>query len=118
MARWSDLMKLSDYRDYKEYLSYPGCYEIGFAQSGYFSPKYVGRGQNIYDRIKTYMNPNRCHNEYIAAKLYAERHNLWFFVLRTQRYHGLEARLQDRHGIGEKGIYTWNQRVEISHLTS
>ena len=67
MARWSDLMKLSDYRDYKEYLSCPGCYEIGFAQGGFFSPKYVGRGQNIYERIKTYMNPNRCHNEYIAA---------------------------------------------------
>jgi hypothetical protein len=112
-------MKLSQYRDFREFLrGFPGCYEIGYARDGYFSPKYVGRGGDIWARIKTYMDENRCHNEYIAEKLYSERHNLWFRVLRTERYHGLEARMQDRFGIGEDGLYAWNKRVERAYLTA
>jgi hypothetical protein len=117
MARWSDLMKLSAYESHRQFLEgFAGCYEIGYAKGGYFSPKYVGRGANIWKRIETYMDPNKCHNDYILEKLSSERHNLWFRVLRTERYHGLEARMQDRHGIGETGLYTWNKRVERSFL--
>jgi hypothetical protein len=117
MARWSDTMKLKDYEEWQSFLDgYSGCYQIGYYYRGEFKPKYIGRGENIWNRIKTYMNPKRCHNDRIEAKLYAERHNLWFRYLRTLRYQGLEARQQARHGVLKGGLYEWNKRIEWSWL--
>ena len=117
MARWSDLMKLSHFEAYGFFLKgKPGCYEIGYLRAGEFSPKYIGRAGNLWTRIKTYMDPARCHNPHIGIKLCAERHTLWFRVIRTERYHGLEARHQARHGVGDEGIYEWNRRIEWEYL--
>jgi hypothetical protein len=118
MARWSDAMKLSEYREFRDYLDgFCGCYEIGHVKAAVFYTKYVGRAENLWDRIKTYMDESRCHNDYIIEKLKAERHTLWFHVIKTGRYKYMEAKLQDRHGIGETGLYIWNQRVEHAYLT-
>ena len=116
MGRWSDVMKLDRFEQHAAELNHFGCYIIGHYRDGFFYPKYVGRGENIYDRIKTYMDPKRCHNHHILAKLSAARHNLWFQIHRTSRYRGLEARQQAIHGIGAEGVYQWNQRVERSCL--
>ncbi len=117
MARWSDAMKLNQYEKFRYFLDgFSGCYEIGHLRSGEFMPKYIGRGENVWTRIKTYMDPIRCHNSHIAQRLTLERHNLWFRVIRTARFHGLEARHQSRHGVGEEGLYEWNQRIERSFL--
>ena len=119
MARWSDLMKLNKYEDFEDFLrGYCGCYEIGFARNEEFYPKYIGRGGDVWDRIKTYMNPKRCHNMHIREKIDANRHNLWFRVTRVERYHGLESRSQIYFGVGQDGLYAWNQRTEWKHRYS
>ncbi len=112
MARWTDCMKLSDYREYRSYLDgFSGCYQIGHYY-GDFVPKYVGRAKNVWTRVSSYMDEDKCHNGFILEKLYAPRHNLWFRVIRTERYHGLEARQQAIFGIGSEGLYAWNKRIE------
>lgn len=55
MARWSDAMKLSDYKEYETYLLVPGVYEIGYIQRETFYPKYIGKAPvTLYQRIRTY----------------------------------------------------------------
>lgn len=117
MSRWSDLMKLSEYEQFRNFIEHrSGCYQIGHARGSFFYPKYIGRAHNIWSRIKTYMNEERCHNPHIAARLYMERHTLWFRVLRTDRFKGLEARQLDTWGVRDEGIYEWNQRYEHANL--
>jgi hypothetical protein len=115
--RWSDAMKLSEYREWREYLDgFPGCYEIGVYWRGDFQPKYIGRATNVWKRIETYMDPLKCHNPYILMKIHALRHNLWFRVIRTERFHGLEARQQAYWGVSHDGLYEWNKRIEWNCL--
>ncbi len=118
MPRWSEPIRLSHHADYVAYLSYPGCYEIGYFRGGVFTAYYVGKSTNLSRRMSSYMDPARCHNRHIGQKLYAARHNLNFRVIRTERHHGLEARLQSRWGVTRTGAYTWNKRIEWSHLDS
>jgi len=115
MARWSDPMKLSDHIYFEAYLKAPGCYEIGFNRGGVFAGQYVGRTKNLSRRMGEYMDPTKCHNPHILAKVTGRRNNLYFRVLRTPRYHGLEARMQYRYGVGHEG-YRWNKRIEWSYL--
>ncbi len=117
MARWSDAMKLNQFEQWRLWLDgHSGCYQIGYYSGGDFQPRYVGRGENIYSRIKSYMHPTRCHNDHIRARLSMERHNLWFRYLRTERFKGLEARQQNNWGVGFDGLYEWNKRIERSCL--
>lgn len=119
MARWSNLMRLAHQEQWGEHLNYPGCYEIGYFRGGVFTAYYVGSSGNLKRRLATYMDPARCHNDYILGKLSKPRHNLYFRVVRTERYRGMEARLQERYGIGSRsyqGFYVWNKRVEWSWL--
>ena len=115
--RWSDAMKLSEYRDWRFWLDgYSGCYQIGVYWRGEFQPKYIGRAKNLWTRIDSYMDPRKCHNPQIMSKLFAQRHNLWFRAIRTPRFHGLEARQQAIHGVNYDGLYVWNKRVEWACL--
>ena len=115
--RWSDTMKLNQYEDWRWFLDgYCGCYQIGIYWRGDFIPKYIGRAENVWQRIETYMSREKCHNADIAAKLEMTRHNLWFRVLRTPRFHGLEARQQAIWGVNKDGLYEWNKRVERTFL--
>ena len=114
--RWSDAMKLTDHRQWRDWLDAPGCYQIGVFWRGDFQPKYIGRAQNVRKRIETYLDPARCHNIFISEKIFAPRHNLWFRVIRTGRFKGLEARQQAYFGVSHEGLYEWNRRVEWSCL--
>lgn len=110
-------MKLTEYREWRHWLDgYPGCYRIGYFYGGEFRPRYIGRAANVWKRIETYMDPAKCHNDMILQKLQSERNNLWFTVVRTPRYHGLEARQQAKHGILDGGLYEWNRRIEWACL--
>ncbi|MCB2077489.1 MAG: GIY-YIG nuclease family protein [Novosphingobium sp.] len=115
--RWSDGMKLSEYEDWRTYLDYAGVYEIGPWRGDYFTPKYIGEASNLYRRMKDYNTPgNIKDNRQIVSTLENNRHALWFRVIRTQDHLGLEARMQDRHGVRADGVYEWNTRVERRHL--
>ena len=92
MARWSDAMRLTEFRLHREYLSgYCGCYEIGYVRGNLFSPKYIGKTIDLYRRMREYNDENKCHNDQIAERLFGERSHLWFHVIRTDRLHALEA---------------------------
>jgi hypothetical protein len=117
MARWSDVMKLSEYRQFHFFLdNQPGCYRIGTYRSESFTPKYIGRASNLWTRIPTYMDPGKCHNAHLLMRLFNERHTLWFQVIRTPRFHGLEARQQATYGVGADGLFEWNQRTEWTFI--
>jgi hypothetical protein len=118
MPRWSDPIKLTDHAQHSAYLDYAGCYEIGYYRGGYFTAYYVGRSTNLRRRLASYTDPLRCHNTDIHAKIGSPRRNLYFRILRTERHHGLEARLQRRFGVGRNGAYAWNRRIEWSHVDS
>jgi len=118
MPRWSEPLRLAHYASYDAYLDYPGCYEIGFCRGGVFTAYYVGKSTNLRRRLASYMDPSRCHNDAIGRKLFSARHNLYVRVIRTERHHGLEARLQRRWGVGRTGAYAWNKRIEWAHVDS
>jgi hypothetical protein len=118
MPRWCNPIRLVDHRAYDDYLDYSGCYEIGFYRAGVFTAYYIGRSGNLRRRIASYLDSQRCHSDAIWRHVDTPRNNLYFRVLRTEGHHGLEARLQDRYGVGRRGAYAWNQRVERKHLCS
>lgn len=122
MARWSDAMKLSDYREHKAYLMVPGVYEIGYVQRDTFYPKYIGKAPvTLYQRIKTYGRDLGVgsHNRFINRLVEINHHRLWFHVMRVDRPGGAalrEAMLMRRFGILERGLYEWNCRAELAPL--
>jgi hypothetical protein len=122
MARWSDAMKLTDIHFHRPYLKgFPGVYELGYVRGGYFYPKYIGRARTeqtcLFTRLRSYIDPNRCHNKYLLAKLEAERHNVWFHVCRVADPAFSEASLLFQFGLGrDDGLYAWNQRYESGQL--
>lgn len=118
MPRWSYPIRLVDHWAYADSLDHSGCYEIGFYRGGIFTAYYIGRSGNLSRRIANYLDPRRCHSDAIWRHVSARRCNLYFRVLRTERHHGMEARLQRRYGVGRSGAYAWNRRFERSHLSS
>lgn len=118
MPRWSNPIRLVDHWEYDDHLNYSGCYEIGFYRGGVFTAYYVGRSDNLRRRIASYLDPRRCHSDAILRRVDTPRNNLYFRVLRTEGHHGLEARLQSRYGVGQRGADAWNRRVERKHLRS
>lgn len=123
MARWSDAMKLSDYKEYETYLLVPGVYEIGYIQRETFYPKYIGKAPvTLYQRIRTYGRDlgRSSHNRFIRELVEVNYHRLWFHVIRVSRPGGAalrEALLMNRMSIGEGGLYEWNCRYEYAPLT-
>ena len=121
MARWSDAMKLSDYKEYKTYLQVPGVYEIGYIQRETFYPKYIGKAPvTLYSRIKTYGRDlgQTSHNSHIR-ELEGNYHRLWFHVMRISRPGGAalrEAMLLYRFSVRDQGLYEWNWKYENKPL--
>lgn len=110
--RWSNSMKLHEYDQYREYLEHEGIYEIGHIRGPTFYPKYIGKSVNLYRRMRTYNNPNRCHNESILHRLHSEYRNLWFHVIRVNDAAWSESKLLITHGIKDEGLYEFNGRYE------
>ena len=120
MARWSDLMRLNAYQEFRDYLSRTptaGCYQIGTFRNGEFSPKYIGRSTDLYRRMSDYNNIAKCHNDEILNRLFSERSHLWFRVMKPVNWKALEANMLYRMGIGDEGVYVWNRRYEYAALT-
>ncbi len=116
--RWSDCMKLSDVREYKEYLSgCPGVYEIGHVRGEWFYPKYVGKASltaksDLFSRLKSYTYPSSRNNAHVVHRLRSEYNNVWFHVLRITDEVWTESRLQVIFGIKGDGLYEWNKKEE------
>lgn len=122
MARWSDAMKLSDYREYETDLQVPGVYEIGYIRRDTFYPKYIGKAPvTLYQRIRTYGRNlgQSSHNSHINDLAAVNYHRLWFHVMRVSRPGGAalrEAMLMRRFSIRDGGLYEWNWRYEYAPL--
>jgi len=122
MARWSDAMKLSDYREHRSYLMVPGVYEIGYIRRDIFYPKYIGKAPvTLYQRIRTYGRDlgRKSHNTDICGLVEVNYYWLWFHVMRVSRPGGAalrEALLMHRFSIRDTGLYEWNRRYEYAPL--
>jgi hypothetical protein len=118
MARWSNSIKLTDYKAFREELEgQSGVYEIGYVRDGWFYEKYAGKAKCLWQRISSY-NSDKCHNHDIRAKnLEAERKLLYFHYYRTNDYAGAESRMLHRHGVKEAGLYRFNGRLENFHFS-
>ncbi|MFO1419619.1 MAG: hypothetical protein U1F59_01410 [Candidatus Competibacteraceae bacterium] len=106
---WSNAIRL---RDYFAAPREPGVYEIGFVRNNIFNCVYVGKaGTSIYDRLQKHYNLRGNNNikEYLMNR---ERDNLWCHWMRVADPGYMEANLLNRFGIGDQGVYKFNNRLE------
>ena len=117
MAKWSDSIQLKQYYHWERELRHPGVYEIGFAVSGSFSPKYIGKAsKSVYSRLKKHWNEvgsTKVAEYYQQKQNYEQRDKLYFHFIVTENYDAMEANLLHRFEIGRHdGLYEWNLRYE------
>ncbi len=115
MPRWSE-PKHFDEDNVQTYAPREaGVYQIGFYRSGNFTPSYLGRAlgnkTSIHSRLLNHLRGNG--NAYIAEYQDTRlRNHLYFRYMRSFNPAQTEASLLNRFGIGEDGLFEWNQRLE------